>query len=235
VDPDSATLWIRILIGNPDPGSGSRGKKIRKFQCKKCTFLLFKKKILPLKRYKLALTTFWKNFWYFLFDLTQILISKKFENEIVFESSFLAWIRILIDQKCWIRIRIKSFRIYNPVRQCRGSETNILRVDLIFPTFAPDHTWLSKSSGSDPKYLRLLHTNDFKSLKVKYHGILCKLALAIRYTCILLLAVLDLKCLFKPQFCKKTNFYYRYPVPLLFYILSLVALELKNFFQVSVP
>jgi hypothetical protein len=24
-DPDSATLWIRIRIGNPDPGYGSRG------------------------------------------------------------------------------------------------------------------------------------------------------------------------------------------------------------------
>jgi hypothetical protein len=31
---------------------------------------------------------------YFLFDLTQISISKKFEKEIVFESSILAWIRI---------------------------------------------------------------------------------------------------------------------------------------------
>jgi hypothetical protein len=28
-DPDSVTLWIRIRIGNPDPGSGSRGKKIK--------------------------------------------------------------------------------------------------------------------------------------------------------------------------------------------------------------
>jgi hypothetical protein len=40
------------------------------------------------------------------------LISKKFEKEIVFESSVLAWIRI--EQKCWIRIRIKSIRIHNP-------------------------------------------------------------------------------------------------------------------------
>jgi hypothetical protein len=53
----------------------------------------------------------------FLFDLTQILISKKFEKEIVFQSSVLAWIRnwIRIEQKCWIRIRIKSIRIHNPV------------------------------------------------------------------------------------------------------------------------
>jgi hypothetical protein len=41
-----------------------------------------------------------------IFDLTQILISTKFEKEIVFESSVLAWIRI--EQKCWIRIRIRS-------------------------------------------------------------------------------------------------------------------------------
>jgi hypothetical protein len=42
------------------------------------------------------------------------LISKKFEKEIVFESSVLAWTRIRIEQKCWIRIRIKSIRIHNP-------------------------------------------------------------------------------------------------------------------------
>jgi hypothetical protein len=39
-------------------------------------------------------------------------------KEIVFESSVLAWIRIRnrirIEQKCWIRIRIKSIRIHNP-------------------------------------------------------------------------------------------------------------------------
>jgi hypothetical protein len=28
LDPDSMTLWIRIRIGNPDPGSG--GKKMKK-------------------------------------------------------------------------------------------------------------------------------------------------------------------------------------------------------------
>jgi hypothetical protein len=57
VDPDSATLWIRICIGNPDPGSGSRGEKIKKFQWKNALFS-YLKKILPLKRYKIALTTF---------------------------------------------------------------------------------------------------------------------------------------------------------------------------------
>jgi hypothetical protein len=35
----------------------------------------------------------------FLFDSTQILISKKFEKEIVFESSVLAWILNRIEQK----------------------------------------------------------------------------------------------------------------------------------------
>jgi hypothetical protein len=30
LDPDSVNLWIRIRIGNPDPGSGSRCKKIKK-------------------------------------------------------------------------------------------------------------------------------------------------------------------------------------------------------------
>jgi hypothetical protein len=39
-----------------------------------------------------------------IFYLTQILILKKFEKEIVFECSVLAW----------IRIRITSIRIHNP-------------------------------------------------------------------------------------------------------------------------
>jgi hypothetical protein len=46
------------------------------------------------------------------------MISKEVEKEIVFKSSVLAWIRnwtrIRIEQKCWIRIRIKSIRIHNP-------------------------------------------------------------------------------------------------------------------------
>jgi hypothetical protein len=65
-----------------------------------------------MKSYKIALL-FEKNL-----DelLTQILISKKFEKEIVFVSSVLAWIQIRIEQKCWIRIWIciKSIRIHNP-------------------------------------------------------------------------------------------------------------------------
>jgi hypothetical protein len=40
VDPDSVTLWIRIRIGNPDPGS--RGKKVKKFQWKNALFSYFK-------------------------------------------------------------------------------------------------------------------------------------------------------------------------------------------------
>jgi hypothetical protein len=61
-----------------------------------------------------------------LIGMTQILISKKFEKEIVFKSSVLAWIqirnRIRIEQKCWIRIRNKSIRIHNPVFKCRESD-----------------------------------------------------------------------------------------------------------------
>jgi hypothetical protein len=62
---------------------------------------------------------FLKNFFdewhrYFWFELTQILISNEFEKETVYESSVLAWIRIVL--KCWIRIRIRieSIRIHNP-------------------------------------------------------------------------------------------------------------------------
>jgi hypothetical protein len=40
-DPDLVTLWIRIRIGNPDPGSGSRGKKIKKSQWKNALFSFF--------------------------------------------------------------------------------------------------------------------------------------------------------------------------------------------------
>jgi hypothetical protein len=51
---------FRDLV-DPDPywesGSGSRGKKTKKFQWEKSTFWLFKKN-LPLKRYQIALTTF---------------------------------------------------------------------------------------------------------------------------------------------------------------------------------
>jgi hypothetical protein len=43
LDPDSATLWIRIR--DPDSqygsGSGSRGKKIKKFHCKNALFNYF--------------------------------------------------------------------------------------------------------------------------------------------------------------------------------------------------
>jgi hypothetical protein len=56
-------LWIRIGSGfsdfvDPDPywesGSGSRGKKMKKFPWKNAHFNDFKKN-LPLKRYKIAL------------------------------------------------------------------------------------------------------------------------------------------------------------------------------------
>jgi hypothetical protein len=85
-------------------GSGSRGKKMKKF---------------PWKKHFFNYTG--------IFDLIQILILKKLK-EIVFESSVLAWIRIRnrirnwirnwirirIEQKCCIRIRIKSIRIHDP-------------------------------------------------------------------------------------------------------------------------
>jgi hypothetical protein len=40
LDPDSVTLCIRIRIGNPDPGSGSRGKKVKKFQWKNALLVI---------------------------------------------------------------------------------------------------------------------------------------------------------------------------------------------------
>jgi hypothetical protein len=52
----------------------------------------------------------WLKFWF----------QKKFEKEIVFENSVLAWIRsririrIGIEPKCWIQISIESIRIHNP-------------------------------------------------------------------------------------------------------------------------
>jgi hypothetical protein len=65
-----AVLWIRIRIGSGfsdfvDPdlywefGSGSRGKTMKKFKRKNALFSYFLNKILPLKRCKIALTTFW--------------------------------------------------------------------------------------------------------------------------------------------------------------------------------
>jgi hypothetical protein len=54
------------------------------------------------------------------------LISNKFEEEIVFKSSVLAWIRIRnrirIELKCGIRIRKKSIRIHNPVLKGQSHE-----------------------------------------------------------------------------------------------------------------
>jgi hypothetical protein len=48
---------LGIRIPDPDPGA----RKLRNFSGK-MHFLVFKKKILPLKRYKIALTTFEKKF-----------------------------------------------------------------------------------------------------------------------------------------------------------------------------
>jgi hypothetical protein len=61
-----------------------------------------------------ALTTFWIPGNTDIFDLIwlKFWFQTKFEKEIVCESSVLAWIRIRIEQKCWIRI--KAIRIHNP-------------------------------------------------------------------------------------------------------------------------
>jgi hypothetical protein len=58
VDPDPDWIRIQLLCGSGS-GLGIRiqGKKIKKFQWKNALFS-YLKKILPLKRYKIALTTF---------------------------------------------------------------------------------------------------------------------------------------------------------------------------------
>jgi hypothetical protein len=60
-DPDSVTLWIRICIGNPDPDPkrirNQGARKLRNLS-EKMHFLVIFKKIVPLNRYKIALTTF---------------------------------------------------------------------------------------------------------------------------------------------------------------------------------
>jgi hypothetical protein len=65
--------------------------------------------------------------------LIQILISKKCENKIVFESSVLAWIRIRIEQKCWILIRIKSIRIHNTGYLNQYCERNVWTLEWMLP------------------------------------------------------------------------------------------------------
>jgi hypothetical protein len=112
VDPDPdwiriQRLWIRIRIGNPDPGA----RKPRNFSRKKALFSYLKKKNLPLKRYNY----FKKKIWW----ITPVFFIK-FDSNLDFKKiwerncSVLAWIRIRIEQKCWIRIRINSIRIHNP-------------------------------------------------------------------------------------------------------------------------
>jgi hypothetical protein len=53
LDLDSVTSWIRIRIGNPDPGA----RKLRNFSGKMHLLVIFFLN-LPLIRYKIALTTF---------------------------------------------------------------------------------------------------------------------------------------------------------------------------------
>jgi hypothetical protein len=65
VDPDpnpnwiwiQKTLWIRIRIGNPDPGA----RKLRNFSGKMHFLVIFVKKILPIKRYNYFLKKIWMN------------------------------------------------------------------------------------------------------------------------------------------------------------------------------
>jgi hypothetical protein len=103
---------------DPNWESGSRGKKIKKFQWKNALFSYCLKKNLPLKSYKIALTTFWTKFWW-ITPWFFIWFDSNFDfKKIVFEISVLALIRIRIEQKCWIRIRIKSIRIHNPALVC---------------------------------------------------------------------------------------------------------------------
>jgi hypothetical protein len=91
---------------------------MKKFQWKNALFSYYKK-ILQLKRYKIALTTFWKKFWW-ITPVFLIWFSSNFDFKNIWEGnclrkcSVLAWIRTRIEQKCWIRIRIKSIRIHNP-------------------------------------------------------------------------------------------------------------------------
>jgi hypothetical protein len=138
-------LGIRIRI---------EGQKNQEISVEKCTFKLFKK-MLPLKRYKIALTTFFLIWWItrvFFIWFDSNFDFKKFDQDIVFESSVLAWIRIRnwirirIEQKSWIRIRIESIRIHkpglNPGRQ-HSCGFNSKRVDCSsFPVQAGTNTFL---------------------------------------------------------------------------------------------
>jgi hypothetical protein len=91
------------------------------------------------------------------------LISKKFEKEIVFESSVLAWIRIRlwirirIEQKCWIRIRIKSIRIHNPDLKYDPDRRKINK------WFAGEKTWMNMHG-----FLQIISKIRYERLKTMY-------------------------------------------------------------------
>jgi hypothetical protein len=95
---------------DPDPDPGAR--KLRNFSGKMHFLVTYlKKKNYFLKKNLMNITG--------IFDLIQILISKKFEKKIFFKNSVLAWIRNPepdpeLDPECWIRIRSESIRIHNP-------------------------------------------------------------------------------------------------------------------------
>jgi hypothetical protein len=124
LDPDSMTLWIRIRIGNPDPGSGSRAKNMKK---NKYFFSWF---IFITEKYKNSTNC------YYLVDF--LIFEKIYLLKYCCGSgsgldpdpdwigsgldldSMALWtrIRIRIEVNLWIRIRIRirieSIRIHNP-------------------------------------------------------------------------------------------------------------------------
>jgi hypothetical protein len=92
------------------------------------------------------------------------LISNKFEEEIVFESSGLAWIwsRIRIELKCWIRIRIESIRIHNPEKNILAKKSfGILICGIIF------HIATMDTSNKKPSAFLL--TNVFSQCDKYFH------------------------------------------------------------------
>jgi hypothetical protein len=125
VDQDPDWIWISDFV-DPDPywESGSGGKKIKKFQWKNALYSYLKKKNLPLKRYKIALTTFWKKFWW-ITPAFFIWFDPNFDFIKIWERNCLRKFCFSLDpepdpdwEKCWIRIRIKSIRIHNPAYNC---------------------------------------------------------------------------------------------------------------------
>jgi hypothetical protein len=109
-DPYPVTLWIRIRIGNPDPGA----RKLRTFSWKMHFFRYFSIKLTTKKVPVKNSTNFFLNFFLKNTGIFYLIWLKFDFLKIVFRSSVLAWIRIRIriELKYWIRI--ESIRIHNP-------------------------------------------------------------------------------------------------------------------------